>query len=535
MPKAKKQTFIQGIGTLLFSQIFAKILGLGYKLYLTNKEGFGDAGNGIYSSSFQIYTLFLTISSVGVPNTISKLVSEKYSIGDEKGAKKIFKVAFVLFSIIGFGSSIILFINANFIANKILEIPETEITLQIFAPSIFFISIISVFRGYFNAKENMWPTANSQLIEQLIKAVFTVVIVEYICVHINTNNKTELMVAGAGLAMALSSIICYLYLLKFYKKEQIIKKIKCNTNPERIRTIIKHILIVSAPITITVILGTINKNIDSLTVVRGLKNFMSSEQAKIEYGILSGKVETLIALPMSFNVALTTSLIPTIAAAKARKSVKEVKNKIRFSIVLTVLIGMPASVGMIVFAKQILNLLFPNASSGVFIYQISSISIIFVLLNQTITGILQGLGKQFAPIISLACGVIVKLITNLILVNINPSKYLLGGTAGAAMGTVLCYISTLIINIIILKKKLNIKLVDYKFIIKIITSIVLMILGSKGIFYLLNHIIGVKLSTIISIIIAILIYLISLFSMKILNINLKNRINFNKKENKIKS
>ena len=525
MRKAKKQTFIQGIITLLFSQIFAKILGLGYKLYLTNKDGFGDSGNAIYSSSFQIYALFLTISSVGVPNAISKLVSEKYSIGDEREARKIFKVAFVLFATIGFISSIILFTNAKFIANKILEIPESELTLQILSPSIFFISIISVFRGYFNAKENMRPTARSQLIEQLIKSVFTIIIVEYIYIHIDTNNKTEIMAAGAGLAMTLSTIVCYLYLLSFYKKEQIIKKVKGNIAQERIRAIIKNIIVVSAPITITVILGTINKNIDALTVVRGLKNFMTSEQAKIEYGILSGKVETLITLPMSFNVALTASLIPTIAAAKSRKFLKEVENKINFSILLTFLIGLPASVGMIVFAKEILELLFPNASTGVFIYQISSISIIFVLLNQTITGILQGLGKQFAPIISLICGVIIKLVTNLILVSINSKIFIFGGTAGAAVGTVLCYVGALVLNVLILKKNLHNNLVNYKLIIKIIASTIIMIIGSKGIFFVLNHIISVKLATLISIIIGIILYLISIFIMKIFN---KEKINMEK-------
>ena len=96
----------------MFSQIFVKILGLIYKLYLTNKDGFGDAGNAIYSSGFQIYALLLTISSVGVPNAVSKLVSEKLSIGDEKNAKRIFKIAFCIFAFIGFFSSVILFITA---------------------------------------------------------------------------------------------------------------------------------------------------------------------------------------------------------------------------------------------------------------------------------------------------------------------------------------------------------------------------------------------------------------------------------------
>ena len=98
MSKEKKQSFMQGIITLMFSQVLIKILGLFYKLYLTNKNGFGDAGNAIYNSGFQIYALLLTISSIGVPNAVAKLISEKLSVGDNRGAQKIFKVAFAFFS-----------------------------------------------------------------------------------------------------------------------------------------------------------------------------------------------------------------------------------------------------------------------------------------------------------------------------------------------------------------------------------------------------------------------------------------------------
>ena len=92
--KNKKESLLKGVFTLLISQIFIKIIGLIYKLYLTNKDGFGDAGNAIYSSGFQIYALLLTFSSTGIPNAISKLVAERLAVGDNKGAHKIFKIAF---------------------------------------------------------------------------------------------------------------------------------------------------------------------------------------------------------------------------------------------------------------------------------------------------------------------------------------------------------------------------------------------------------------------------------------------------------
>ena len=99
--KKKKESLIKGIIYLLISQIFIKVVGLVYKLYLTNKNGFGDKGNAIYSSGFQIYALLLAFSSTGVPSAISKLVAERLAVGDSKGAHKIFKIAFITFAFFG--------------------------------------------------------------------------------------------------------------------------------------------------------------------------------------------------------------------------------------------------------------------------------------------------------------------------------------------------------------------------------------------------------------------------------------------------
>ena len=150
--KLKKESFMQSVLVLMISQVLIKILGLVYKLYLTNREGFGDKGNAIYSSGFQIYALFLTIASIGVPGAIAKLVSERTAIGDYKGAHRIFKIAFVTFGIIGFTSSCILFLGANYIANYFLQIPEAELTLVALSPSIFLVSISCVIKGYFNGR-----------------------------------------------------------------------------------------------------------------------------------------------------------------------------------------------------------------------------------------------------------------------------------------------------------------------------------------------------------------------------------------------
>lgn len=320
---------MKGVFILMLSQILVKILGVVYKLYLTNREGFGDKGNAIYSSGFQIYALFLTISSIGVPNAVSKLISGKVALGDYKGAHRIFKIALITFGMVGFLCSLILFLGAKPIAESFLQIPEAELTLVALSPSIFFVTISCVIKGYFNGRENLKVTANSQTLEQFFKTVFSIILVEIIA--ITSGVDTTIMAAGANLATTMSTAFCFAYLYKYYKdmKKEISWEIKNTVNhkPTRVRKTLKQILSVSIPMSLTGIMGTINKNIDSLTVVRGLKNFLTDEEAKIQYGILSGKVDTLVTLPMSFNIAFATALIPAISSAQAVGNIRNYSKK----------------------------------------------------------------------------------------------------------------------------------------------------------------------------------------------------------------
>lgn len=399
----KKETFMQSVVTLIFSQVLIKLLGLVYNLYLTNREGFGDKGNGIVSASYQIYALLLTISSIGVPNAIAKLVSERVAVGDHKGAHRIFKIAFATFTVIGLVGALMLFFGANMIAVDWLQIPEAEMTMVALSPAIFFVAIASVMRGYFNGRQQIKATARSQSLEQIFKTVLTIILVEIVAIV--SNVSTELMAAGATLATTLATLTGFGYLYFYYKvrRKEIAEEIKSTVNYkyERRRSIIKKILLVSFPIALTAILSSVNKNIDSFTVVRSLKEFLPAEEAVSQYGILGGKVDTLTSLPLSINVAFSTALVPAIAAAKAKNDKKAIKQKTSFSLLISMLIGLPCTVGMSIFAKQILGLLYPNASNGAVILQISSLTILFTILDQTINGALQGYGLLKIPAISL--------------------------------------------------------------------------------------------------------------------------------------
>ena len=344
---------MQGVLALMFSQVLIKLLGLVYKWYLTNREGFGDEGNAIYSAGFSIYALLLTISSTGVPNAVSRLVSQHTAKGDYKGAHRIFKIAFGVFAFIGLVGTLILFFGANYIANVWLAIPEAELTLVALSPAIFFVSIICVFRGYFSGRENLKATANSQTIEQLFKTIFTIVLVEIvaICSGVNTN----LMAAGANLATTFATVGSFFYLYLYYKarREDLSKELVTSKNYETksIWKTIKNILSVSIPMSLSSILSSINRNIDSTTVKRGLEKFLSEGEALKQYGILSGKVDTLTTLPLSFNIAFATALVPAITTAKEKNDMKTATKRVSFSLLVTMLIGLPCMVGMMIFAR----------------------------------------------------------------------------------------------------------------------------------------------------------------------------------------
>ena len=510
----RKDGFMKGVLVLMLSQVLIKLLGLISKIFLTNKEGFGDIGNGIYGSGYQIYAMLLTISSIGVPNAIAKIISEKVALEDYKGAHRIFRISLVTFGLIGFVGTLILFFGANAISNMI-EVTEAELSLKLLSPSITFVTIASVLRGYFNGLDKVSVTARSQSLEQVFKTVITISAVEII--GITSNLNTALMAAGANLATTLSVILSFLYILMYYRsfKQVILPKIVSSKNykKDRVKNIVKRILFVSIPITLSAIMSTLSKIVDIVTVVRGLKKFLPEQQAKAQYGILSGKVDTLATLPLSFNIAFATALVPSVSTLITKNDTRTAGKRISFSLLITMLLGLPCTLGMIVFAEPIINLLFPNATEGAFLLQIFSWTIIFAVLMQTTNGALQGLGKIKVPAITSFIGVMVKLILNIILVP-NP-KF---GVNGAAIASVVNNFLAFLLSFIVLRKTIKLQLNFNKFILKPIIDTVGMCVCSYFVYTLLVKYIALKkISTIISLAFAVIIYVILVIILKILD------------------
>ena len=517
MKKHSKETFTQNIIALLISQILIKFLGIIYKLYITNRQGFGDAGNAISTSSYQVYALILSLSAIGLPSAISKIVAERASQGDGRGAYKILKVSLLLFSIIGIIGSITVGVMAKEIATLYLKIPEAELSIIAIAPSIFFTSIISVFKGYFGGRENLKVTAKAQSIDQVTKTVMTFILIE-LSVILTHNPDTTIMAACSCLAITVANLLECAFLVKKYITERPIirQEVKESIHNTRAKTfqIIKEIAIVSIPISLSALIGTISKNIDATTIVNKLKDKIGYEQAKIQYGILSGKVDTLINFPLSFNMAITTALLPNIAASNGDLKTKE--ERINKSILFGATISIPIIMLFMIFGKEILKVLFPNASDGSEILKISSLSIIFIALGQTFNGVLYGIGKTNIPIISVSVGVIAKLICNQILVP--HVEWKIGGTVGAAIGGIIYNATTMIISYIAIKKYTPI-IIKKSSIIKPILASTIMTIISKMIFGYLILSTKLSIALIITIFIGAIIYIMLLILMKAIRVN----------------
>ena len=195
-----ESAFWVGVLTMFGSQLVVKLLGLLYRLVITNIDGFGDVGNGYYSAGFQIYTLLLALSSVGIPSAISKLVAQAETAGNHRRSEEIFRTAMALFFCIGLVCAAALYLGADFIARSIIGMDGVQGTLQALSPAVLFVCLSSVLRGYYLGLGSAKATASSQVVEQVLKSVLTIVIVLAL-----TGFSAQVMSAGANLATSIAA------------------------------------------------------------------------------------------------------------------------------------------------------------------------------------------------------------------------------------------------------------------------------------------------------------------------------------------
>lgn len=520
--KKKKQTsFMKNVLMLMVAQVAIKILGFLYRLVIINIEGFGDTGNGYYSTGYQIYSLLLTLSSVGIPTVISKLVSERVAIGDHKGAHKIFKTALKTFTTIGIVMSLGLFFGADFIAKNVINVEGVKYTLMVLAPAIMFVAAGAVLRGYFAGLGTMKPTSVTQTLEQFLNCVLTILFV-----YSTIGKDTAIMAAAGNLSSTIAIIIAFIYIIIFYKKQrpEILEDCKNQTVQMETKTtkqILKIIFAVSIPMTIGSLVAELNGTIDTLTVsnciqkafqgaLEGGKDALEAKAMQLS-GMVS-KIETIIRLPLAINAAFCTALVPAIAASLAKKDKETAIKRLSFSFFLSIIIIAPCAVGLMTLAEPILKTIYPNSYEGATILQITSISMIFVALSYVINGGLYGLGKTHIPAIALAIGAGVKTILNIILVS-NPKINILG----SPISSTVCQGINFIICSWYLSKYIKLDIKFSKHIFKPLFSAGTMGIAAYLIHKTLINVIGNSKATIIAIFVGIITYAIMIIATKTLN------------------
>lgn len=554
MKNKKAPSFMTNVAIILFAQVMVKILGFIYRIVITNIPDFGDAGNGFYNAGFQVYTVLLALSSVGIPNAVAKMVSERAAVENYSGAHRVFRSALILFAGIGIIGTGLLYFGADFIALKIMKMDGVQYVMRALAPSILFVCLSSVIRGYFQGLNDMQATSRSQMFEQIFKCTTTIIFVllavgttpsamefisRYFLRYSGDLSKTpaELLAAWANAATAVSTLLSFVYLYFFYKKRQkgIMERIRqsaAESASETTGKVMKAVLMLSIPISLASIITAVNRVVDLATITRCIEIAFAEcipahgntpaiynptiAQLDAEAVRLSGmlsKSDTLINMPLALNIAFATVLVPSISRALALGDKKEASEKITYSFLISILLILPCCIGYIVLAKPIYLIIYPNAPLGSDLLAYMAVSLIFSALSQTMSGALQGLGKALVPAASILVGCIIKVILNFLLIS-RPEINIYG----AAISSIACQFTAFLISFIVLSKYISLKMSAVKYIIKPLSACIVMGIAAYIVYTVSMNVIQSNLiSTFLAIAVAVVIYLVLIFALKIMS------------------
>ena len=399
----------------------------------------------------------------------------------------------------------------RYVEQFLLNNPGVKYTLMALSPAIIFVSMSAVLRGYFIGMQNVSEYSKAQIIEQIINCVFSVIFVFMLI-----GNSPEIMAAGSTLATTVATSTAFFYLLRYYKKNkaEIWEEINKSERfaKESRKSIAKKLLSYAIPISFGSVVSTLAGLIDVITVVNGLQQKgYDIITANAKYGILSGKVDILLAIPLSINVAFSVALVPFISYAIAKHRKDEAIEKINYSLKISSLIALPCTFGLFVLAQPIFNMLFRNAPEGAYLLQIECWLLFFSVLSQTLTGALQGIGKLIVPGLALLVGTAIKYVLNVIFIPIY-------GEVVPAITSIIFSATAFFISAVVLFRTLKMHMNVKDIVLKPLLASAIMggvvFLGYKlGMFIHLGNMI----STVLAIGIGVIAYVILVLMMRILN------------------
>lgn len=490
----KKQSLIKGTIILGVAGIIAKFLGLFFRLPLVML--IGDEGIGYYQMSYPLYTFFLATAS-GIPVAVSKMVSERNAVGDREGVLIVLRKAILMMSILGGGFTIFLLVFSKNLVTFLNWDHKSFYSLLGISFAPLFISIVTPFRGFFQGLQNMTPTAVSQIIEQIGRVLVGVGLA-----YLLLGKGVEFSAGGAAFGATFGAVIAGIYLIIKYVRT--IKQFG-NLKVKNDMSVLTKLIYTAIPISIGSAVSSVMSLLDSILVPQNLiKAGFSYKGAAELYGQLTGKAFVLINVPLTLSMALCISIVPVISAAFVLNRRTELISKLETSLRISMAIGIPSFLGLFFMANPVMNLIFPGHASGSYILRYLSISIPFIVLSQTTTAILQGVGKYSLPVINLLIGCTAKVIITSNLVPL-PSF----NVYGAIIGTIVGYLVAAILNLIAIKVNFKVKLKYYDIIIKPAYASAIMILGVVFLYtYVYNRTMNNAISCVISIFSGIIIYAI---------------------------
>ena len=442
----KKQSFLQGALLLMLAGLINRIIGFALRILIV--QTIGDEGLGLFQRVFPFFMTLLLISTAGFPLAISKMIPEKLAKNNIRGAFSLLKISLVFILCISTTVVLVSSFSVNFISTKLYNDSRLNLVLLAILPAVIISALASCFKGFFQGMQTMMPTSLSQITEQVCRFLATIVIlriISYPGIHYRS--------AGIALGISIGEFCGFLLLIVIFLNNlssnlnynsKGLKKEYTSQCKYSYRSDLKEIAGLAVPITIGRIINSLMISAEAILIPRKLvSRGLSMTEATSLYGQLSGMVEQVIFLPTVITIALTTSLIPTISAAKARNDQKKIRNNYQETIRISCYLGFPITVIFYRLGTNICNLLFgyPQAGNLLAVMAFSSTFIYYLQVSQ---GMLNGLGKPHLGVINMGIGSLIKLLGIFFLTDRFP------GIFGAAVSICLGVCLSALLNYIVI-------------------------------------------------------------------------------------
>ena len=505
--KTNKQSLMKGAMILSVGVLLSRVIGMLYRVPIRNI--LTDIGHSYYSVAYGIYVVILTLTAMAIPGALSKLIAERRAVGAYKEADRVYKLARVYSIAVSVIMAIILWVSAEFLKNNFYQNSDVVLPIRALAPTVVIATSLGIFRGYFQGMGDMVPTASSQVIEQIVNVIFSMLLAH---TFLNvTGGNLEWGATGSALGTGAGAVAGLVVLVILYKRSrpQVKKEMLESTEYEyqSSGTILKEILNMMVPVIISasvfsimtsidqsMISSVLPKNIDILreanklnvVPVIGAESLTTKKIVAHLLSYLSFQYMAFMNIPVSIVLQLGLATVPAIAGAMSTGLYKEMRNKIRLIFKIGLLIAAPSTIGFLFFAKPILTLINGDAN-GAEVLAAGSVGIIVMALAQLSAGVLQGMSKQKVPTINAIIACVIKVIINIISLSI-PELTIYG----FVHSTTICYTIYAILNIAYLRNHLDIKLNWNKILIKPIVCAIIM--GVTGlVIYNILLVIGVSI------------------------------------------